>query len=136
MLHGHRPIGRQGRRILVGLCLISLLFALLPILSGCMTMTHDFDDVDPDKPAAISFIDISGEENRNADTVRATEPYFILPSKQYKDFLSDLDDLQFSDTVPIFMPSDPSFSYGNYVVHDLSGRHLSVQLLWWLYAEL
>ncbi len=105
------------------------LLILLPLLCGCVTLVYDFEDIDNGKVESISFYDLSGYAEKSSEELLSSEPFFTLPAEEHDEFIAELKKLEFKDSFPIFMPSDPSFSYGAYVVRfefdDGSSRYLS-----------
>ncbi len=95
---------------------IFLLLCLAMSLCGCARFCYDFKDLEQGNILSIEFFNLSEAEYRDSQAVLDTEPYYIMPAEDKKRFLEQLKQIKFEDVVPLFMPSDPSFEYGFYVV--------------------
>ena len=95
---------------------IFLLLCLVLSLCGCAHFHYDFEDLEQGNIRLIEFYNLSEAEYRNSQAVLEAEPYYIMPVEDKKRFLEKLKQIKFEDVVPLFMPSDPSFEYGFYVV--------------------
>ncbi len=98
-----------------GVVVILLLLATSLALCSCMYLNYDFKDIPEENIELIQFYDISGAEWRDSDAVKAEEPFYTVPQDRQTEFLDRLREIEFQDVVPMFMPTDPSFSYGFYV---------------------
>lgn len=95
---------------------VFVLLCLALSLCGCARFRYDFKDLEQGNIRLIEFYNLSGAEYRNSQAVLETEPYYILPAKDKERFLEQLKQIKFEDVVPLFIPTDPSFEYGFYVV--------------------
>lgn len=95
---------------------VFVLLCLTLSLCGCARFRYDFKDLEQGNIRLIEFYNLSGAEYRNSQAVLETEPYYILPAKDKERFLEQLKQIKFEDVVPLFIPTDPSFEYGFYVV--------------------
>ena len=95
---------------------IFLLLGLTLSLCGCTYYRYDFKDLAQGNIRLIEFYNLSGAEYRDSQAILETEPYYIMPEEDKERFLEQLRQIRFEDAVPLFIPSDPSFEYGFYVV--------------------
>lgn len=108
--------GEHNKRIGKGMVSFLLVFVLICGLCSCVYSQYDFEDIVEEDVQFIQFYDISGEESRDSETVLSTEPFYTLPVEKHAEFFKELRKIEFGDGFPLFAPSDPSFSYGEYVV--------------------
>ena len=95
---------------------IFLMICLALSFSGCAHLRYDFKDLERGNIQLIEFYNLSEAEYRDSQAVLNTEPYYIMPAEDKERFLEQLKQIEFEDVVPLFIPSDPSFEYGFYVV--------------------
>ncbi len=88
---------------------------LLFSITGCVTLQMQIDDVTEANVASIQIYRLLPDD-RVSGFHETSEPIVTLDPSRHGEFLEGLAKLKFSDTIPLFMASDPSFSYGAYVV--------------------
>ncbi len=110
---------------------IALVLTIASLLSlcGCFYFRYDQEDLVPEDVRSIQFYDICEAEEHNSEAVLSEEPFYTLPTEQHEAFLKELRKLRFQDVLILFAASDPSFSYGDYVLridyHDGTFKLLS-----------
>ena len=98
---------------------VALLSSLLLVLSGCISVpvyknhTFSHDDV-----ASVSIYDLRESDTHYSGFHEKQEPVYTVPQEQLDDFLTDLSDIRFSDSIIIFTIAavDPSFTFDDWVV--------------------
>ncbi len=96
------------------------LFLALAILSmsGCIIRSqYYFLDLETDNIQSIQFYDLTAANGRSSKEALAAELFYTLAPEQHEEFLAELKQIEFSNTIILFPAAiDPSFEYGDYVV--------------------
>lgn len=108
--------GMKGKTFSNFVVTVFVLLCLALSLCGCARFRYDFKDLEQGNIRLIEFYNLSGAEYRNSQAVLEAEPYYIMPAEDKERFLDQLKQIKFEDVVPLFIPTDPSFEYGFYVV--------------------
>lgn len=99
--------------------LTALLFlAIFVSLTSCiMIPTYKYYEIDPEKVSSIEIYDLRNSDTHYSDFLETEIPAYAIEKEQTINFLSDLSDIRFSDTIIITIAAvDPSFSYDDWVV--------------------
>lgn len=88
-----------------------LALSLLVSLTSCVVKYKTYN-IDAETVSSIEIFDLG--ERGSLDMPET--PSYTVESDQQADLLSDLSDIQFSDTIILFAANDPSFSFGRWVV--------------------
>lgn len=103
-----------------------LCLALLVSLTSCVVIPlHKTYDIDVDTVLSIEIHDL-GERS---SAFHLDTPSHTVENDQLADFLSDLSEIQFSDTIIITIAAiDPSFDFGRWVVriHCIDGSYMLI----------
>ena len=99
---------------------VILVIHLLITLTGCIIIPqYQRFDIDVDTVISIEIYDLSLCENSSfgSSFLETESPVYMLPDKQIVNFLKDLADIRFSDTLFItIFAVDPSFYYDDWTV--------------------
>ena len=108
------------KRITTYIVIITLVIFLMVTLAGCLVIPlYERFNIDGDTVVSIEIYDLSLCENISmGSTFLETESsVYALPNEQNVNFLNDLADIQFSDTLIITIAAvDPSFYYDDWTV--------------------
>lgn len=99
--------------------LISVIsFTLLISLTSCIIIPrHKYYDIDFEKVSSIEIYDLRSSETHYSDFIKSETPVYTIEEDKMADFLSDLSNIRFSDTIIITIAAiDPSFCYDDWVV--------------------
>ncbi len=99
-------------------CLLALLVSALSVLLvGCVTQRTHHDDIESDTVASIEIYDLRNTTYYSAGFDDHLDPVYALEEDQLDAFLTDLAEIEFSDTLILLpVPTDPSFEYDEWVV--------------------
>lgn len=96
---------------------VLFLFVLVSFTSCIVIPMYKHYDIDSEKVSSIEIYDLRNSETYYYDFPGEELPVYTIEKDQMTDFLSDLSDIRFSDTIIITIAAiDPSFYYGNWVV--------------------
>ncbi len=92
--------------------------AMVFMLSGCITWSYKFDDLRTENIESICIYDMCEYwyDGFDSKKIISTEPFYTFEKDRHGEFLTELKKLEFGEGVILFAASDPSFSYGEYVV--------------------
>ena len=99
--------------------LISILsFAMIVSLTGCIIIPRHMNyEIDADDVSSVEIYDLRSSETHDSGFHKSETPVYTVEDDQITDFLSDLAEIQFTDTIVITIAAvDPSFYYGDWVV--------------------
>ena len=93
-----------------------LSFTMLISLTSCI-VTYKYYDIDSEDVLSVGIYDLRDSETHYNDFLESETPVYTIEKEQMADFLNDLSDIRFSDTIIITLAAvDPSFYYGEWVV--------------------
>jgi len=93
------------------------LILLLSLTSCIIIPTFKRYKIDAEEVFSIEIYDLRSSDTHGSDFLETQAPAYVIEEQQITDFLGDLSDIRFSDTVVIAVAAvDPSFSYGDWVV--------------------
>ena len=97
-------------------CIITVL--LLCTLTSCiMIPTYKHYKISADTVSSIAVYDLRQSESHYSDFLETESPVYELPEEKIADFLGDLSEIRFSDTIIITIAAvDPSFVYDDWTV--------------------
>ena len=100
------------------LFLILLCFMTLASLTSCIAIPmHKHYDIDPKEVSSIEIYDLCETDSLYGKFHKTETSVYEIPKEKNADFLSELSDIEFSDTLLItIIPSDPSFYYDEWTV--------------------
>ena len=108
------------KRITTYIVIITLVIFLMVTLAGCLVIPlYERLNIDADTVASIEIYDLSLCENISMGSafLETESSVYVLPNEQNVNFLNDLADIQFSDTLIITIAAvDPSFYYDDWTV--------------------
>ena len=98
--------------------LLTIALTLCLALTGCVIIPlHQNFEIDEVVVSSIQIYDLNEYSKDGGGFLDTLEPVYEIPVEQNADFLQDLSEIRFSDTI-IIVPAaiDPSFYYGRWTV--------------------
>lgn len=96
--------------------LLLFLIVLLSLTSCILIPIQKHYDIDPETVSSIEIYDLRGVDTYYSFFLESETPVYSIEEDQMADFLSDLSNIQFSDTIIITIAAvDPSFFYDDWV---------------------
>lgn len=92
------------------------LVMIAPLLSGCVTFRARRDYTKADNVASIDIYEIDDPEERYPEFLEDWEPTYTLEESQHEEFLAELAEFRFSNTIILIAANDPCFCYAPLVV--------------------
>ena len=100
------------------LSVLAILFmAILTSLTGCIIIPlHKQYKIDAADVSSIEIYDLRNKEKYGSGFIETEIPVYTIEEEKIDEFLEDLSDIHFSDTILIVLaPTDPSFYYDEWV---------------------
>ncbi len=96
---------------------LTLVLVMITLPSCIMIPLHKSFEIDTATVSSIEIYDLYGVDNSGGEFVKTETPVYKIPEENHSDFLSDLSEIQFSDTIIIMIAAiDPSFYYDQWTV--------------------
>ncbi len=97
--------------------LITTILLLMCVLTSCIIIPkYKNFDISSDTVSSIEIYDLRNSKTHYSDFLETETPAYKIAEKTNNDFLSDLKNIEFSDTIIITVAAvDPSFTYDDWV---------------------
>lgn len=101
----------------IALLTVSIIL-IMCCLSGCIVIRrYRHFDIDPITVSSIQVYDLCDDDGWESQFLATDIPVYEISEEQTADFISDLNDIEFSDHLIITIAAiDPSFNYGEWTV--------------------
>ena len=101
----------------IGLLILTLIIVTCTMTSCVIIPVFKFFNVDANTVASIEIYNLSEDDSLYSDFIENKTPVYEIPAEETADFLKDLSEIRFSDTLIIApIAIDPSFYYDEWTV--------------------
>lgn len=97
--------------------LFTVLIILTVTFTGCIVIPqYKYYDISPDEVISVQIYDLRTSETYYGDFIEKDNPVYTLPEDITDDFLTELSEIRFKDSIVITIAAvDPNFTYDEWV---------------------